>query len=87
MIGNVLIKTTSATAIDCSHIENITGIAITSAEPADTKTRYCLELYVFADSSKVKSGVEFCFDGTRWDYNWRHEFALGNYKVFNHLQI
>ena len=44
MIGNVLIKTTSATAIDCSHIENITGIAITSAEPADTKTRYLLSV-------------------------------------------
>lgn len=44
MIGNVLIKTTPATEIDCSHIERITGIAIDSAEPDNTQIRYLLSI-------------------------------------------
>lgn len=44
MIGNVLIKTTPATAIDCSHIEKVTGIAIDSAEPENTQTRYLISV-------------------------------------------
>ena len=44
MIGNILIKTTTATAIDCSHIEKVTGININSAEPANTSTRYLLSV-------------------------------------------
>lgn len=44
MIGNVLIKTTEATAIDCSHIEKITSIVIDSAEPTGTQTRYLLSV-------------------------------------------
>lgn len=44
MIKNILIKTTAATAIDCSHIEKITGIVIDSAEPDNTKTRYLVSI-------------------------------------------
>lgn len=44
MIENVLIKTTPATSMNCSHIEKITGIEIDSAEPEGTKTRYLLKI-------------------------------------------
>ena len=44
MIDNVLIKTTAATTIDCSHIEKVTGIAIDSSEPDNTQTRYLLSV-------------------------------------------
>lgn len=44
MIGNVLIKTTAATAIDCTHIERVTGIEIDSAEPENTVTRYLISI-------------------------------------------
>lgn len=44
MIENVLIKTTAATAIDCSHIEKVTGIVIDSAEPDNTQTRYLIRI-------------------------------------------
>lgn len=44
MIENVLIKTTPATSIDCSHIEKIISIAIDSAEPDNTQTRYLLSV-------------------------------------------
>ena len=44
MIGNVLIKTTAATAIDCTYIERVTGIEIDSAEPENTLTRYLISI-------------------------------------------
>lgn len=44
MIGNVLIKTTAATAIDCTHIEKATKILIDSAEPANTVTWYLISI-------------------------------------------
>ena len=44
MIENVLIKTTAATAIDCSHIEQVTGIVIDSSEPDNTLTKYLLSV-------------------------------------------
>ena len=44
MIKNVLIKTTPATAIDCSNIERVTGIVIDSAEPENTLTKYLLSV-------------------------------------------
>ena len=56
MIKDVLIKTTEATAMDCSHIERVTGIAIDSVEPENTTTRYLLSI----DGGKwrkYKSGV------------------------------
>ena len=44
MSKNVLIKTTAATAVDCTHIETVTGIAIESAEPANTSTKYLISV-------------------------------------------
>ena len=59
MIENVLIKTTPATAMDCSHIENITGIEIDSAEPEGTQTRYLL---------KVNDGKWRKYTGSAWTF-------------------
>ena len=59
MIGNVLIKTTAATAIDCSHIERVTGIVIDSAEPDNTQTRYLLSI----DGGKWRKHT-----GTAWTF-------------------
>ena len=44
MIKNVLIKTTPATAIDCTNIERVTGIVIDSAEPENTLTKYLISV-------------------------------------------
>ena len=59
MIGNVLIKTTSATSVDCSHIEKVTGIAIDSSEPENTQTRYLLSI----DGGKWRK-----YTGTAWTF-------------------
>lgn len=59
MIGNVLIKTTSATAIDCSHIETVTGIVIDSSEPENTQTRYLISV----DGGKWRKCA-----GTSWTF-------------------
>lgn len=59
MIGNVLIKTTSATAIDCSHIEKVTGIVIDSSEPDNTQTRYLISI----DGGKWRK-----FSGSAWNF-------------------
>ena len=44
MIKNVLIKTTPATAIDCTNIERVTKIEIDSAEPENTLTKYLISV-------------------------------------------
>ena len=44
MIKNALIKTTTATAIDCTHIEKINNISIDTSEPSGTQTRYLLSV-------------------------------------------
>lgn len=44
MIKNALIKTTTATAIDCTHIEKINNISIDTSEPTGTQTRYLLSV-------------------------------------------
>lgn len=59
MIENVLIKTTAATAIDCSHIEKVTGIAIDSAEPENTQTRYLISV----DGGKWRK-----YNGGAWSF-------------------
>ena len=59
MINNVLIKTTPATAIDCSHIEKVTGISIDSAEPENTTTRYLISV----DGGKWRR-----YDGGVWSF-------------------
>ena len=59
MIGNVLIKTTAATAIDCTHFEKVTGIVIDSAEPDNTKTRYLISI----DGGKWRK-----YDGSLWTF-------------------
>lgn len=59
MIKNALIKTTAATAIDCTHIEQVTGIAIDSSEPANTQTRYLISV----DGGKWRK-----YTGSIWDF-------------------
>ena len=44
MIKNILIKTTEATAADCTHIEKVTGISIDSLEPENTVTKYLISV-------------------------------------------
>ena len=44
MLKNVLIKTTAATAIDCTHIAKVTGIAIDFTEPSGSTTRFLLSV-------------------------------------------
>ena len=66
MIGNVLIKTTAATAIDCTHIESVTKILIDSAEPENTQTKYLLSV----DGGKWRK----FFNGA-WDFAEEQELT------------
>ena len=77
MIGNALIKTTAATAIDCSHIEKVTGILIDSSEPADTQTRYLISI----DGGKWRkyTGTSWIF-ATEQDLTAESVLAEGNTK-------
>lgn len=66
MIENVLIKTTAATAIDCSHIEKVTAIEIDSAEPDNTTTRYLLSI----------DGENWCkYNGNAWIFTDRQDIT------------
>ena len=66
MIEDVLIKTTAATAIDCSHIERVTAIEIDSAEPNNTETRYLLSI----DGEKWRK-----HDGNAWVFTNEQEIT------------
>ncbi len=66
MINNALIKTTPATAIDCSNIEKVTGIAIDSAEPENTLTKYLLSV----DGGKWRK-----YSGGAWTFALEQELT------------
>ncbi len=57
MTKKALITTTKATAIDCTHIERVTGIKITSAEPLNTLTRFV---------TRIKGGNWQAFKNGAW---------------------
>ena len=66
MIGNVLIKTTAATAIDCTHIERVTGIKIDSVEPENTVTRYLISI----DGGKWRK-----YNGGAWTFTTEQDLT------------
>lgn len=59
MIKNVLLKTTPATAVDCSCVERVTGISIDSAEPENTLTKFLLSV----DGGKWRK-----FENDSWNF-------------------
>ena len=60
MIKNVLLKTTPATAVDCSCVERVTGIVIDSAEPENTLTKFLLSV----DGGKWRK-----FENGSWNFS------------------
>ena len=78
MIKNALIKTTPATAIDCTHIEQVTGIAIDSSEPNNTQTRYLISV----DNGKWRKFTNGVWDfATEQDLTADSVLAEGNTKA------